>query len=342
MALITLLVISHGANTAEPEAAPLFASQQPLEVTIEGPLKPLMRERDSEKEFDGVLRYTEADGTEHTLDIEFRARGHYRLQESICKFPPLRLDFKRKQVGGTVFAGQNKLKLVTHCRPRLKKYDQYVLKEELAYRIFNLHSPFSFRSRLLQVNWIDSTGESKGEVRFGFLIEHKDALGERLDLEVSEIQSADYSTLNREQGAVAAVFEYLIGNTDFSMIQGAPGDDCCHNGLLLKRTDHEYFFVPYDFDMSGIVSAPYSKPNPRFGITSATQRVFRGKCIFKPQIEDTVAMFLGKQDDVMRLIEEQPGLEKKERRKLRLFLGRFYTELSKPELVDKRLMEKCI
>lgn len=325
-----------------PDEPPLFASREPLSISIEGPLKTLIRERSKEEYYQGLLRFTGTDGEERVLDLQFRARGNYRRRKSTCWFPPVRLNFKKKQVEGTVFEDQNILKLVTHCRPGSKKHDQYVLKEELAYRIFNLHTPVSFRSRLLRVNWVDTENKNKSEERYGFLIEHKSELEQRLDLEDAALPGARYSQLNPEQSAVAAVFEYMIGNTDFSMIAGPKGEDCCHNGLLLRAADGEIFFVPYDFDMSGIVDAPYAEPNPRFELRDVTSRLYRGNCRFNPQLGDTVALYLGNQERVMRLVDEQPGLEDSHRKKLRGFLGRFYEDLSRPKRVRNLLEKRCI
>ena len=168
---LVLAAVSTGSQPGD-AGLPLFATNDTLEITIEGPLKTLISERSKEEYYDGVVRYTDADGTERVLDLRFRARGNYRRRKSTCRFPPVRLNFQKKQVEGTVFEGQNILKLVTHCRPGSSKYEQYVLKEELGYRIFNLLSPISFRSRLLRVTWVNTEDNNESEERYGFLIEH--------------------------------------------------------------------------------------------------------------------------------------------------------------------------
>jgi hypothetical protein len=330
-----------GAAIAD-DGLPLFASDDTLHITIEGPLTTLIRERSTEEYYEGVLRFPGADGAEKALDLKFRARGNYRRRKSTCRFPPVRLNLKKKQATGTVFEGQNILKLVTHCRPGSSKYEQYVLREELAYRILNLHTPVSFRSRLLRVTWVDSENDNNSEERYGFLIEHKNEVSQRVGMEDPAIQRASYDDLDPGQAAIAAVFEYMIGNTDFSMVAGPANEGCCHNGILLRRDDGRIFFAPYDFDMAGIVDAPYAEPNPRFDLRSVTSRLYRGNCRFNPQLDDTVALYLDKRDEVLALVDTQEGLADRDRRVVRRFLERFYEDLENPKRVDLKLRDACI
>ena len=94
------------------------------------------------------------------------------------------------------------------------------------------------------------------------------------------VGSAKYDQLNKAQSALAALFQYMIGNTDFSMVASVEGEDCCHNGILLTGDSPGYYYVPYDFDFAGIVDAPYAEPNPRFKLRGVTSRLYRGHCSF--------------------------------------------------------------
>lgn len=322
---------------------PLFADSEMLSVTIEGPLSTLIRERSDEEYYDGLFRYTAGDGTEHELDLQFRARGNYRRRRETCLFPPVRLNFKKKQVEGTIFEGQNILKLVSHCRPGSKRYEQHVLREELAYRILNLHTPYSFRSRLMRIRWVDTDKGNDVDERYGFVIEHKNELEERTNLVEPGLEKTSYDLLNSRQAAVTALFEYLIGNTDFSMIAGPAGEACCHNGLLLREgEDGEIFFVPYDFDMAGIVDAPYAEPNPRFNLRSVTERLYRGHCRFNPDMEAAKTAYLDNQDTVMSLIENQPGLDKRNLKRVTRFMEQFYENIGDPKKFGKEITDECI
>lgn len=326
-----------GANAAD---RPLFASSDVLDITIEGPLKTLIGERSNEDYYDGELRYADRNGVEQVLDLKFRTRGNYRRQKATCRFPPVRLNFRRKQVEGTVFEGQNILKLVTHCRPGSGRYEEYVLREELAYRILKLHTDASFRTRLLRIEWIDSERNGRSETRYGFVIEHSNELEARLGMREPGYDRTRYQRLNLEQASVAALFEYQIANTDFSMVSAAEGRTCCHNGILLEREPDDLYFVPYDFDMAGIVDAPYATPNPRFKLRGVTERLYRGHCRFNDTLDAAAGRFRENRDAVIRMVADQPGLADRTRRRLTDFLGDFYKQIDS-ERGMAELKEAC-
>lgn len=321
---------------------PLFADSDTLDVTIEGPLTTLLRERSNDEYYSGFLSYADDAGEVQELDLQFRTRGNFRRRPSTCRFPPVRLNLKKKQVSGTLFEGQNILKLVTHCKPGNSRYEQYVLKEELAYRILNLHTPVSFRTRLLKVTWVNTEKDNETEVRYGFLIEHKGELQARSGLTEFDGERAKYPDLDPRQSAIAAVYEYMVGNTDFSMVAAPPGESCCHNGILLSNDADRHFFVPYDFDMAGIVNAPYAEPNSRFNLRSVTDRLYRGHCRFNPVMEEVASLYLDNQEAVMRLVDEQEGLDENNRKVTRGFLERFYADISTPERMQGKLLSRCL
>ncbi len=323
------------------DSSPLFNDAETLSITIEGPITTMIKERSNEEYYQGALRFQDADGAEQSLDLQFRTRGNYRRKRSTCRFPPIRLNLKKKQVEGTVFEGQNILKLVTHCRPNSSRYEQYVLNEQLAYKILNLHTPASFRTRLLRVNWVDTDKDNKASEHYGFVIEHRDELAARNSMTYYEQPKASYSQLNKEQAAIGALFEYMIANTDFSMVAAAEGEECCHNGELYDNAANELVFVPYDFDMSGIVDAPYASPNPRFELRGVTSRLYRGRCLFNDDLDAAVELFLTRQDDVMTLVDEQEGLDDRQRRKTRTFVEAFYKTIADPKTVERRMKNKC-
>ena len=71
--------------------------------------------------------------------------------------PPLFVSFGDETARGTLFEGQTMLPLTTHCRDS-SSYEQYVLKEYLAYRIYNLLTDKSLRVRLARVRTATPAG----------------------------------------------------------------------------------------------------------------------------------------------------------------------------------------
>jgi hypothetical protein len=131
--------------------APLFAEHEVLQVTLEAPFKKLMDERSDEDHVAGTFVYLDADGSSKPLAVKLRTRGHYRRDRVHCDFAPIRLNFRKTEVAGTLFDGQDKLKLVTQCMPAAAGYAKVVPREYLAYRLFQELTEISYGVRLLEI-----------------------------------------------------------------------------------------------------------------------------------------------------------------------------------------------
>ena len=328
--------------TSEPEAAaqPLFATEDTLVVRIEAPFRTLMRKRNETGQLDGTLAFSDPAGSEHLLDVKLRTRGIFRRSAENCEFTPIRVNFRKSQVEGTVFAGQDKLKLVTHCGGS-DTYEQYVLSEYLAYKIFNAVTDYSFRARLLHVTYVDTDRDGDSRTRYAFFIEDNDRLAERIDAGKVEVKQASYARLEEKQAALVTVFEYLIGNTDFSMIGPDKGKDCCHNIELFSREPGVYIAVPYDFDFSGLVDARYAAPHPSLRTRSVTRRVYRGICEHNDVMEETVAQFRSRQAVIAQLPATVDGMDDRARSKAQNYIADFYEDIGNTEAVEDNLVTKC-
>jgi len=339
--LILLLFGMPALARQDSDSPPLFEHQTTLHVRIEGPLSTLQKERSDTEYLDGKLSYVDESGASHEFDLKFRARGNYRRQRKTCWFPPVRLKFDAGQVVDTEFAGQRILKLVSHCSPGQTNFEQLVLKEQLAYRILQLHTPYSFRTRLLRISWVDTDEKDSTTEKYGFLIEHKNHLENRLAVSIADFSATKHSKLDASQAALITIFQYLIGNTDFSLIQGASGEACCHNGILVSKTDGAFFPIPYDFDFAGIVNAPYAEPNPKLPIKSVTKRFYRGSCSVNSELATTISMFAERQQAVFDLIASQEGLTEKYRKRAQKFVQKFYDEIANPTQAEQYFAKKC-
>jgi len=335
-----LVFMSVSALAEQREAPdPLFQNSATLEVTIEAPLTTLVRKRPKEDYLPGVFRYTKTDGTTVDLDLEIRTRGHSRHEN--CDYPPLRLNFKKSQTKGTLFDKQDKLKLVIHCDVA-KRYEQILLKEYLAYRVLNVLTDLSFRVRLLKVKYVNTEKKKEGQVRYAFLIEHKNRLAKRHGLNDLDIARTSVSSIQADQLNLTSLFEFLIGNTDFSPIAGAPDNECCHNYVLLGKEGSPVLAVPYDFDQSGLVDAPYAIPNPNFRLRSVRQRHYRGRCVNNGHVEASLQKLRDSSEVIYALLNEQEGLSSRTRNRLVDYIDDFYDLIDDPKAVEKKIIGSCI
>ena len=313
----------------------LFADDSLLKLELSGPLQPLLEQREERPEIGFTLR---AQGREHAVTL--RARGNSRLR--LCDFPPLRITFVGDDTRDSVFEGQRQLKFVSHCdREGAERYD--VREEYAAYRIFNLLTDASYRVRLLQVTWEDTGGAAAGDeaIHYGFLIEPAASLSARLAAAPASVPGVVLSALDKPQAALVYVFQYLVGNTDWSLATAHGETACCHNVDLFER-DGRLVAVPYDFDLSGLVDARYAKPDPSLRLRSVTQRRYRGYCMAREPLARALELVRERGPAVLRVASGLPGLSARVQQRKARFLGKFFREAADSERLLRRFEGRCL
>jgi hypothetical protein len=317
---------------------PLFADDARLSLRIEAPMRTLSRNRRDREELEGVLTYTDATGTEVTLDLQIRTRGNSRMD--ICTFPPLRLNLRRRQVEGTLFAGQNQLKLVALCKDQTA-YRDYLALEHSLYLVFALLTERSYRVRWVDIDYVDTDRRRPDvETRSGFLIEEDSELAARTGMEVWRADSVDLVALDPEQTARLALFHYLVGNTDWAATSGPPGERCCHNGDLFRDSAGRAVVVPYDFDQSGLINADYAAPAENLPIRNVSQRLFRGYCVHNDEIAGVIRQMVAARSDIEAVFERAEIRERTRDRVLR-YIDEFYEILADPDERVERIDGAC-
>lgn len=312
--------------------AALFEDDAIIDVELVGPLATLLSDTDAREQLPFILR---AEGVDH--EIKVRVRGKSRLR--VCKLPPLRLNFKKGETGDTVFAGQDKLKLVVPCHLS-DRAEKDLLEEYAAYRIFNLLSDASYRVRLLHVRFVDSDGRSYDENRHAFLIEPKDELAERLAGIESDLPEIALSWLDQRQLALMYVFQYMVGNTDWSFVRPYEEAACCHNGTLIE-TDAITFYVPYDFDLTGLVNAPYARPAQETRLSRVTERQYRGFCMDKVILRDALRTVRDREEDIYAIIADLPVLSESDKQRRSKYLGAFFKAAQNEDKLLRKFERRC-
>jgi hypothetical protein len=317
-----------GVGPYGPGVPPLFAFEAPLELRIEADFRRIRRDRDDENpEHPGLVYVLAADGSESEWPVEVRTRGNFRLQTHTCDFPPIRLDFPTSEVEGGVFEGQDKLKLVTHCRDR---YEPNVLREYLAYRIYSALTPASFRVRLARVTYHDTSGHDDPMIRLAFLIEMEEALAARLggrameDVELTD--GLHPGRVSAEDAMNVDLFQFMVGNTDCTMY--FPSDNGgLHNIVAVEREGTTVVPVPYDFDWTGLVDASYARPNPQLNLRRVTDRMYRGFCRANIDYAATYEAFLDRRATIDGLVSGFETMAEDERRSVARYLDDFWETL---------------
>ncbi len=322
-------------------ATPLFADDAPIAITIQGPLNEIARSAErSMAAHNATLAVT---GTADTLPVRLSARGITRRKSSTCSFPPLRVEFPQKPAPSSLFAGQRRLKLVTHCQ-QSESFQQYVLLEYSAYRIFSLIDPTSFRVRLASIDYSEPDGR-KPISRLGFFIEDLDDIARRNGYADAKVGiRINPAQLDPRYAARVAMFEYMIGNLDWSMHAGPPGDECCHNVRLLTAAPGRPPYIPlaYDFDYSGLVDAPYAVPPESLMVSNVRQRMYRGYCRHNREALAVAADFRARRPAIEALYAQMPAMSERTRGKAVAYLSGFFRDIASDESVRGKLFKTCI
>ena len=314
--------------------APLFEDAEVLEIVLAGPLSSVIEDTEERRERAFSLS---VNGEE--LDVAVRVRGKSRVVH--CRFPPLRLNFAREDVAEGVFAGQDKLKLVTHCKGG-EEYEQNLLEEYAAYRILNVLTDISFRPRLLRVRYVDTDNAGADAItRFAFLLESDQGFAERTGGEQLAVRDVPRSLLDKNHAALVYVFQYLIGNTDWSLVRYFHDEYCCHNGKLFAVGKANYY-VPYDFDMSGIVGARYARPQPELRLRSVRIRRYRGYCTDDQTRRAAIRAVAGQREAVLSVISSLPGLSEKNRQRQYRYIENFFAAARNEDRLAKEFARRCL
>ena len=336
-ALLALCLSTLAAPAAAQDASPLFASNDVVHLTLQAPFSALARNRQQSTSVPGTL----TDPSGQALPVSLRLRGITRRLSATCSFPPLRVDFAAPPPAGSLFAGQKKLKLVTHCR-QPDGFQQYVLLEYAAYRMYNALTPQSFRVRLASIDYKEADGRPIVS-RLGYFIEDLGDVARRNKLPLTHGPALiPLEWLNAPAAARYAMFQHMIANHDWSMRAGPAGEDCCHNAQLIgPLAPGSVVVIPYDFDFSGFVSAPYAAPPDELGITSVRQRVYRGYCAHNGEAMAAARQMRDARPQLLAALAATPGLDPSTEARAESFLGSFFADVASDDLVAARVLKRC-
>ncbi|MES2797309.1 MAG: hypothetical protein V4683_15155, partial [Bacteroidota bacterium] len=300
-------------DNPKPNFGTLFKSNDTLQFSITAHMKPLLRDRGEKPIYHlGQVQFKTTKSKNIQLPIKIRVRGNFRKSTQNCAFPPLLLNFDKKNDGNSVFNRQNRLKLVTHCIKR-----DNIIKEQLVYRIYNLLTDYSFKSRLTKVTYIDSAAKRPSETRLAFLIEDETILAKRIGTKPYTKVRLRQNQLDTLTMATISIFEFMIGNTDWSV-------PYLHNIKVFYKEAALPIPVPYDFDHSGIVNATYAYPAEELNIASVKERLYRGIYYSRPILDRVFAKFREVKPQVYALYEGNPGLDKSYIKYVTDYLDDFY------------------
>jgi hypothetical protein len=323
-------------NDSSKKSFRLFKDEKVIEITLRFDLGTYFRSKPQKDYLKANLTIHLSKSDSINKDIKLKTRGVFRNQ--YCVFPPIELNMKKAGFGYSDLDKISKLKLVPQCSSGKDKED-YVLREYLAYKLFNVLTDTSFRVRLLTINYIDTKRNRKPLRQYGFFIEPVDRLTARLNS--VQIKSL---TLNQKSIVPAimdrlAIFNYMIGNYDWSV----PGQ---HNILVIKTLKLDPYglgiAIPHDFDWTGLVNASYAIPAEIVGTENVRERLFLGVCRNRETYQKELDLFIEKKAEFYKVINDFPYINQRAKKDMTGYLDGFFNMLGgKKDLIINNLMNSC-
>lgn len=297
----------------KPSIFDYLTAQEGASITLELDLTELINQKATNNYFPGTLSTAEG----KMFELEARPRGKYRRK--ICEVPPLKLKFPKKAMRAAGFDTLNELKLVVPCFDN-PKGEELVLREYVAYRMFERISPtYHVRARLVKVVFRNRHVENDRDPVWCLLVEHEEQVAARLRGKITEDYNLPTDSLYTEQAADNALFQYLIGNTDWAI-------STFRNVYLLKpaTAGERIRVLPFDFDFSGFVSAPYSSPTAATGLRDVKERLLMAEGLPQSAIDAAMVRMDAAKSDLLALCAS-PFLSKSVSRELTRYVESFFS-----------------
>ncbi len=315
------------------ESQALFGPEAPIELELVLDMKSIFRKKSDESYEEGFLTIHTAQGAiERPIGV--KARGEFR--RSYCNIPPLSLKLKKANFGLAAWDDLSKIKLVTGCRQQ-DVFEQLLMKEYLAYKLYQTINPASFQVRLVHIIYKDVNQRYPDVAQMGFLLEDIDELAKRNDSFEMEPKQMLQSWAHRQGTLQLALFQYAIGNSDWHV-----GN--LHNLKVIRSNDPMVtrpVLVPYDFDFAGLVDAPYAEPNPDLQIPSVKTRVYQGICFTESEFQAALQVFRDVQDEWFLLVDTCPHLSERSRHACKDYLEEFFRLLDSPHRIEVAFRSDC-
>lgn len=268
----------------------------------------LLKHRDDETRISAEMKI----GSLDFFPLEISSRGVTR--KKICDFPPLHIYLPGSVREEYNWGKHKKYKLVTHCNS-VDRFDESLLKEFLVYQLYNQLTPYGFEVQLCRVQYLTNSDTSQ---HLAFLVEDEDEMAERLGGEIMKEKDGAVKQVSKEHYQQLVCFQYMIGNTDWNLARR-------HNIKFIDQPDNaNAIAVPYDFDYSGLVNAPYAVPHPSLPIKQVTERFwqYRGA----DDLTRVFHFFMERKPVLLSLIEKNILLPDPAKREMTEYLLSFYEE----------------
>lgn len=312
---------------------PLFQEEKPLAIKMKVSLKKIRKETNDTTFISSTLYYKDKEKVSwDSIPIRIRARGNFRRAN--CYFVPMRIKIKKGDAKGTIFEGNKSLKLVLPCNTA-KTANGLIMREYLCYQLYEPATPYIFNTRLLNITLEELDKKKTTHELMGFFIEDDNVVADRFHGQEIDSTNLHPLALHDTTSVRHDLFEFWISNTDWS-------STFYHNVKIIKNARGSYIPIPYDFDMSGFVNAPYAKGTPELGTTDSQTRVYRGFCRNEPLVQYVRQQYVTLEPKMNDIIAQyQSYFDEREFTLMKRFSDEFFTILKSDDKFKHEILQKC-
>lgn len=315
------------------EQTPLFLNDQVMEARLNFSFRDIRRNKNDTSYHTTQLYYRNEQKQWDSIKVRIRARGNFRREN--CFFTPIKIKIKKKDNVGTLFEGNKNLKLVMPCLKSMGNND-LVIKEYLCYKLYEAISPYTFSTKLMDLTLTDTRKRKSKEYNLkAFIIEDDKQVARRSNSKILKGFQRNSLFMQDSLAAMQDVFQYMIGNTDWSSIMQ-------HNVKVMQLPSKIKVPLPYDYDMAGLVNAPYSVVSESIPIKNVRERHFRGYCRNKDLAEYVRMQYINLEPNLwtaLRSVEDH--LDPKEALRVKIYLEDFFYIIKNKQTFDENITQKC-
>lgn len=303
-------------QTERPSIFGQMGIEEGAKVTLVTDLTTVLAQKKTATYFPGTL--TTPDGK--TFAVQLRASGKFRRMKAAI--PPLKVKFKKKELSAQGLDTLNKVKLIMPWfeSPR---GEELLVKEYLCYRMFEPLSDLHVRARLVRLTLQHTNGSQKRMP--AILLEDDSETAARYQAYNVKRYGIKPDSLEAHQAALTVLYQYLVGNTDWDL-------QAVRNVRIIQhRENGTLWTMPYDFDFSGMVAAPYASPSSESGLKSVRDRFLMPQGINPEALKKAVAV-INKRKGTLYAICEASCLSPDGQKDMKRYLDVYFKKMGQKEL----------
>ncbi len=191
------------------------------------------------------------------------------------------------------------------------------------------------QTQLVRLHYLKPDGTLAHETAVGFIVENTEEMASRLNARRIKTPVISQNSIDRKSFLRVCIFQFMIGNTDWFIKNR-------HNIEFIGVPGIPYLVtVPFDFDYSGLVGAPYASHHESLKLSSVLTRYYQGNCEPKEEVISILNEFLDKKEKLLKIAEGIPGMDERSAKYAVDYLSEFFTIIENPKKVENFILSHC-